>query len=41
MVGYLSSGKAGTQTSFLEINVVEDVLKYADDFVLPNSNRYL
>lgn len=41
MVGYLSSGKAGTSTSFLEINVVEDVLKYADDFVLPNSNRYL
>lgn len=26
MVGYLSSGKAGTQTSFLEINVVEDAL---------------
>lgn len=41
MVGYLSSGKAGTKTSFLEINVVEDVLKYTDDFVLPNSNRYL
>ena len=41
MVGYLSSGKAGTQTSFLEINVVEDVLKYADDYALPNSNRYL
>lgn len=41
MVGYLSSGKAGTQTSFLEINVVEDVLKHADDCVLPNSNRYL
>ena len=41
MVGYLSSGKAGTQTSFLEINVVEDVLKHAEDFVLPNSNRYL
>ena len=28
MVGYLSSGKAGTQTSFLEINVVEDALKH-------------
>ncbi|MBQ8502251.1 MAG: pyruvate kinase [Bacteroides sp.] len=41
MVGYLSSGKAGTQTSFLEINVVEDVLKHASDCVLPNSNRYL
>lgn len=41
MVGYLSSGKAGTQTSFLEINVVEDALKHADDCVLPNSNRYL
>ena len=41
MVGYLSSGKAGTQTSFLEINVVEDALKHANDCVLPNSNRYL
>ena len=41
MVAYLSSGKEGTQTSFLEINVVADVLKYADDYVLPNSNRYL
>ena len=41
MVGYLSSGKVGTQTSFLEINVVEDVLKNADECVLPNSNRYL
>ncbi len=41
MVGYLSSGKAGTQTSFLEINVVEDALKHAADCVLPNSNRYL
>ena len=41
MVGYLSSGKAGTQTSFLEINVVEDALKHAQDSVLPNSNRYL
>ena len=41
MVGYLSSGKAGTQTSFLEINVVEDALKHAEDSVLPNSNRYL
>lgn len=41
MVGYLSSGKAGTQTSFLEINVVEDALKYAEESVLPNKNRYL
>ena len=41
MVGYLSSGKAGTQTSFLEINVVEDALKHATESVLPNSNRYL
>ncbi|MDR0989621.1 MAG: pyruvate kinase [Prevotellaceae bacterium] len=41
MVGYLSSGKAGTQTSFLEINVVEDALKYAPESVLPNHNRYL
>ena len=41
LVGYLSSGKEGTQTSFLEINVVEDVLKHAADYVLPNSNRYL
>lgn len=41
MVGYLSSGKAGTQTSFLEINVVGDALKYAEESVLPNKNRYL
>lgn len=41
MVGYLSSGKAGTQTSFLEINVVGDALKYSEDSVLPNKNRYL
>ena len=41
MVGYLSSGKLGTQTSFLEINVVEDALKYAGETVLPNKNRYL
>jgi pyruvate kinase len=41
MVGYLSSGKAGTNTSFLEINVVGDALKHADETVLPNSNRYL
>ena len=39
MVAYLSSGKQGTQTSFLEINVVGDVLKYAMDYVLPNRNR--
>ena len=41
MVAYPSSGKQGTQTSFLEINVVGDVLKYAMDYVLPNRNRYL
>lgn len=41
MVGYLSSGKAGTKTSFLEINVVEDVLNNAEQTVLPNKNRYL
>lgn len=41
MVGYLSSGKAGTRTSFLEINVVGDALKYSEDSVLPNKNRYL
>lgn len=41
MVGYLSSGKAGTQTSFLEINVVEDALKHAEETALPNKNRYL
>ncbi len=41
MVGYLSSGKAGTHTSFLEINVVSDALAYAEDTVLPNKNRYL
>ena len=41
MVGYLSSGKEGTQTSFLEINVVEDALKHAEETVLPNNNRYL
>ena len=41
MVGYLSSGKAGTKTSFLEINVVEDALKHAEETVLPNNNRYL
>lgn len=41
MVGYLSSGKAGTQTSFLEINDVEDALKYSEETVLPNKNRYL
>ena len=30
MVAYLSSGKKGTKTSFLEINQVGDVLQYAD-----------
>ena len=41
MVAYLSSGKAGTKTSFLEINQVNDVLEHAEDYVLPNKNRYL
>ena len=41
MVAYLSSGKAGTKTSFLEINQVNDVLEHADGYVLPNKNRYL
>ena len=41
MVAYLSSGKQGSRTSFLEINVVGDVLNYGLDYVLPNRNRYL
>ncbi len=41
MVGYLSGGKQGTHTSFLEINQVGDVLKNEDSYVLPNRNRYL
>ena len=41
MVAYLSGGKKGTHTSFLEINRVDDVLENADDYVLPNRNRYL
>ena len=41
MVAYLSGGKAGTKTSFLEINQVDDVLNNADEYVLPNRNRYL
>lgn len=43
MVAYLSGGKEGTRTSFLEINVVKDVLDHAEeeDYILPNSNRYL
>ena len=41
MVAYLSSGKQGARTSFLEINVVGDVLGYGLDYVLPNRNRYL
>ena len=41
MVAYLSSGKQGSRTSFLEINVVGDVLGYGLDYVLPNRNRYL
>ena len=41
MVAYLSGGKQGTKTSFLEINVVDDVLKNAMQYVLPNRTRYL
>ena len=43
MVAYLSGGKQGTHTSYLEINQVGDVLKYAEDdeYILPNRNRYL
>ena len=43
MVAYLSGGKQGTHTSYLEINQVGDVLKYAenDEYILPNRNRYL
>ncbi len=43
MVAYLSGGKMETHTSFLEINVVKDVLKYAEgqEYVLPNEKRYL
>ena len=41
MVAYLSGGKQGTKTSFLEINVVDDVLKNAMEYVLPNRTRYL
>lgn len=40
-VAYLSSGKAGTKTSFLEFNEVGDVLEDGDKYVLPNQNRYL
>lgn len=41
MVAYLSGGKQGTHTSFLEINVVADVLEAGIDYVLPNRKRYL
>ncbi|MCM1108977.1 MAG: pyruvate kinase [Clostridium sp.] len=41
MVAYLSGGKKGTQTSFLEINVVSDVLESPMEYVLPNRKRYL
>ena len=41
MVAYLSGGKKGTHTSFLEINQVGDVLDSEDEYVLPNRNRYL
>jgi len=41
MVAYLSGGKQGTHTSFLEINVVADVLESGMDYVLPNRKRYL
>ena len=41
LVAYLSGGRKGTQTSFLEINEVEDALTHASEYVLPNKNRYL
>lgn len=41
MVAYLSGGRKGIQTSFLEINEVSDVLKHETEYVLPNRNRYL
>ena len=41
MVSYLSGGKQGTHTSFLEINQGGDVLKDEGSYVLPNRNRYL
>ena len=41
MVAYLSGGKQGTHTSFLEINQVADVLGAGMDYVLPNRTRYL
>ena len=41
MVAYLSGGKQGTHTSFLEINQVADVLEAGMDYVLPNRKRYL
>ena len=41
MVAYLSGGKKGTHTSFLEINQVGDVLDDEEDYFLPNRNRYL
>lgn len=41
MVAYLSGGKQGTHTSFLEINEVNDVLEAGMDYVLPNRKRYL
>lgn len=41
MVSYLSSGRAGTKTSFLEISVMEDALKRVEEIILPNNNRYL
>lgn len=41
MVAYLSGGKKGTHTSFLEINQVDDVLEDTENYVLPNRNRYL
>ena len=43
VVAYLSGGKEGTKTSFLEINLVKDVLDHAEEenYILPNSNRYL
>ena len=41
MVAYLSGGKKGTHTSFLEINQVGDVLDSEDEYVLPNRKPLL
>lgn len=41
LVAYVSSGKKRTHTSFMEINRIDDVIENADDYALPNANRYL